>query len=282
MGTMRWVAAIGVALGLGLGGRDARAQGPDTTPPDAESVSGPASTLPTVSELVAAGDLLGSARPATKPKGPRAGNKGKGPKGKKRKQEGWVSRPFIRPVAGVSVWGGSGQQTSTIATAGAEAGIVYRQVGRPLPRWRVTPRVRAQIYSTGGGVAGFHARAGVQAGPWWKHVGLSFGPDLYRDQLVVDRIKLDPVNGMAFPVLGLGRLGPLGAHVGVEPSWFLSGDRPGVDWSETDRFGFGDEFAYLAGANLTVDKMVVGVQWTRRITAAGEGTDWGFNAGFRL
>jgi hypothetical protein len=271
MGMMRMMAAVGVALGLGLAATDAHAAGPaplDAPASDPAPVSDLGPALPAISDLL-------------KAKGPHAGNKGKGPKGRKQK-EGWVSRPYIRPVAGVSVWGGSSQQTSTIATAGAEAGIVYRQVGRPLPRWRVTPRVRAQIYSSGVDMAGFHARTGVQAGPWWKHVGLSFGPDVYRDQLMIDRIKLDPVNGLAFPMMGLGRLGPVGAHVGVEPSWFLSGDRPGVDWSETDSFGFGDEFAYLAGANVRVQKMVVGVQWTRRITAAGEGTDWGFNAGFRL
>jgi len=271
MGTMRMMAAAGVALGLGLTARDVRAEGPprlDVPAQEAVSVADRGAVLPVITELA-------------KPKGPHAGNQGKGRKGPKQK-EGWVSRPFIRPVAGVSVWGGSSKQTSTIATAGAEAGIVYRQVGRPLPRWRVTPRVRAQIYSAGVDMAGFHARAGVQAGPWWKHVGLSFGPDLYRDQLMIDRIKLDPVNGLAFPVMALGRVGPVGAHVGVEPSWFLSGDRPGVDWSKTERSGFGDEFAYLAGANVRIQKMVVGVQWTRRITAAGEGTDWGFNAGFRL
>jgi hypothetical protein len=266
MGMTQNMAALGVAVGVGLTSMDARAAGPTesltaTAPQDtAEAVS-----LPDITDLFKTG-----------PKGPRSGSGGK------KKQEGWVSRPYVRPVAGVSVWGGSGRQTTSIATAGAEAGIVYRQVGKPLPRWRVNPRVRGQIYSTSGGIAGYHARVGAQAGPWWKHVGLSFGPDLYRDQLIVDQIKLDPVNGMAFPVMGLGRFGPIGVQAGVEPSWFLSGDRPGVDWSETDTFGFGDEFAYLAGANVKVQKMVFGVQWTRRITAVGEGTDWGFNAGFRL
>ena len=277
MGTMGTAVALGMVAGIGLFGGQARAEGPaeamggaavDAPAAPASEIS---SALPDISDLF---DL----KPKKK-NGPRSG--AKGPKGKKQ-QEGWVSRPYVRPIAGVSVWGGSGQQTTTIATAGAEAGIVFREVGKPLPRWRVTPRVRGNLYSSSNGIAGYHARLGVQAGPWWKHVGISAGPDLYRDQLVIDKVKLDPVNGMAFPVMGLGRFGPVGVHAGVEPSWFLSGDRPGVDWSETDTFGFGDEFAYLAGANLRVQKMVVGVQWTRRITAFGEGTDWGFNAGFRL
>lgn len=277
MGTMRWMAAAGMLATVGLAPRAASAGGP--TPGATAGAEAPA-LLPADGEAASAGLPTVTALSQARPGGPRSGAKGPGGKGKRK--PGWVTRPYIRPVGGVSVWGGSGQQTSTVATAGAEAGIVYREVGKPLPRWTVTPRVRAQIYSTGAGVAGFHARAGVQAGPWWKHVGLSFGPDVYRDQLVVDRVKLDPVNGLAFPVMGLGRFGPIGAHVGVEPSWFLSGNRPGVDWSETDSFGFGDEFAYLAGASVRVQQMVLGVQWTRRITSQGEGTDWGFNAGFRL
>jgi hypothetical protein len=265
--------ALSAMVGLGMISTAAHARGVQSVPQSALAAFGAPSAGP--AGLPELSDVL-----EVQGKRPRATGQKPGPK--KKQKDGWESRPFVRPVAGVSIWGGSGRQTTSIATAGGEAGIVYRQVGRPLPRWRVTPRVRAQLYTTSSGIAGYHARVGAQAGPWWKHVGLSAGPDLYRDQLIVDGVKLDPVNGLAMPVMGLGRLGPVGLHAGVEPSWFLSGERPGVDWSETDRFGFGDEFAYLAGASMKVQKMVVGVQWRRRITSAGEGTDWGFNAGFRL
>jgi hypothetical protein len=206
------------------------------------------------------------------------GHKGKG----KKPQPDWVSRPYVRPVAGVSVWGGSGGETHTVAAAGVEAGIVYREVHKPLPRWRVTPRVRGVMYSAGEGFAGLHLRGGVQAGPRWKYFGISSGPDLYRDQLITSGLTLDPVFGMAWPMLGLVRLGPVSAQAGVEPSWFLSGDRQSVNWSKTSTFGFGDEFAYLAGVGMRVQKMVVGVNWRKQITAMGEGTNWSVNAGFRL
>lgn len=271
MDVFRKLAAVGLGVGFGPCLRDAHADGPpEPVMTDAAQAVAAAFPVPDIT------DLVKCCR-----KGPRTGARG-GDQKRKQKQDGWVSRPYVRPLAGVSVWGGSGRRTTSIATAGAEAGIIFRQVGRPLPRWRVNPRARGQLSSTSSGIAGFHARAGVQAGPWWKHVGLSFGPDLYRDQLLTDRVTLDPVTGMAVPMMGHGRLGPFGLQAGVEPSWFLSGDRPGVDWADTDAFGFGDEFAYLAGASAKVQQMVLGVRWTRRITAMGEGTDWSFNAGFRL
>lgn len=224
---------------------------------------------------LAVGSGVAHAAPDAKPAA-RQGPKRKAP------QPGWRSKPYLRPVAGVSTWGGSGRQPTTVAAAGVEAGIVYREVHKPLPRWRVNPRVIGKMYTTSGGVAGYHLGTGVRAGPWWKNVGISSGPELYRDQLMIDGVRLDPVTGLAFPFIGQARLGPLGLHAGVEPSWFLSGDRPAVDWSKESAFGFGDEFAYLAGANMRVQKMVLGVNWVRRITAFGAGTDWSVNAGVRL
>ncbi len=201
---------------------------------------------------------------------------------RKAPEPGWRSKPYVRPVAGVSMWGGSGRSPTTVAAAGVEAGILYRQVHKPLPRWRVNPLVLGKMYTTSGGVAGYHVGTGVRAGPWWKNVGIVAGPELYRDQLMIDGVQLDPVTGLAFPFIGQARAGVLGLYAGVEPSWFLAGDRPAVDWSKEDAFGFGDEFAYLAGASMRVQKMVVGVNWTRRITAAGPGTDWSVQAGVRL
>ena len=249
-----------------------------------------------IASVMAVGLLIGAGRPASAASAdefrstrvshasiaPTAARNGPKHPSARRSGPSWVSRPYLRPMAGVGIWGGSSGRTTSVSSLGAEAGIVYRQVGRPLPRWRVTPRARGVLYSSSDGVAGHHARVGVRAGPWWKKVGIASGPDLYRDQLRVGEVRLDPITGIAMPVMGFGRVGPVGLQAGFEPSWFLSGERPAVDWSRVDARGFGDEFAWLAGANVRLCKMSVGVRWTRRITAAGAGTDWSVGAGLRL
>jgi hypothetical protein len=70
------------------------------------------------------------------------------------------------------------------------------------------------------------------------------------------------------------------AYVGLEPAWLVGNNRPGVDWSETDAFGIGDEFAVLAGVGVRGEKLRLGLDAQRRTTSYGTDNQFGLNLGF--
>lgn len=198
-----------------------------------------------------------------------------GPLGKE-----WQSQPFVRPAVGASSWSSNGQ-TAAAATVGVRAGINYWEQGRKVPKLTGQARVAGDYLLSASDVSGWEVRVGNFIGPTWRHVGLSFGPDLFHNQYTVAGTVLAPVTGLAAPLIGSAQQGAVSAYVGLEPSWYMVGERPGVDWAEDDvPFGFGDEFRYLAGASVAISELRVGVNYQYRITSGGTESGFGLALGY--
>ncbi len=188
----------------------------------------------------------------------------------------WTTQAFVRPAAGMSSWT-SGDTTVAAVTLGARAGMNYWQSGgRQLPRWQGQARVAGDYLMSAGDVSGWEVRVGNFVGPTWKHVGLSIGPDLFHNRYTIAGVELAPVTGIATPVIVSGMVDNFSVYGGIEPSWYIVGEREGADWQDPENpFGFGDEFRYLAGANVQVGDFSVGVNYQYRITSGGNESGFG-------
>lgn len=190
----------------------------------------------------------------------------------------WDVKPFLRPEAGLSSWS-SGQGSQTAVFLGAQAGLNVRQKTRQKPFIQGQTRIRgAQTFGTG--ASGTDIRLGAFAGPSWGIFRLQAGPDVFWNRFTWGDIELAPTTGVAVPVMALAGLKVVALSAGVEPAFFLSSDRPGVDWSEVDGFGFGDEFTYFAAAGIDVVAARVNVSYSRTQTAFG--AQQGIGVGLRL
>lgn len=192
----------------------------------------------------------------------------------------WQHQAFARPAIGASSWTNNGQ-TVAAASLGARAGFNYWELSRRTPRLQGQTRVAGDYLLSAADLSGWELRLGSFLGPAWRHVGLSVGPDLFRNQYTVAGFVLEPTTGVSAPVIANAYKGELSAYVGVEPSWYLGGARPGVDWAEAEGpAGFGDEFRYLAGASVAVSELRVGVQYQYRITSGGNESGFGLALGY--
>lgn len=189
----------------------------------------------------------------------------------------WGKKPFVRPAVGASLFN-DGSQTYTTVALGAQAGLNVWQE-KPDPKVVGTTRVLGQ-YIIGAGSSGYEVRVGAFAGPWYKVVGLRTGPDIFHNQYSFGAIDLAPTTGLSWPVIALLDFKVINLYGGVEPAFFFSSDRPGVDWGAEPSFGFGSEFTYLTGIGLDVDAFGVSLSYTDRITAFGH--QKGFGIGFRV
>ena len=192
----------------------------------------------------------------------------------------WKSQPFVRPAVGASSWTSNGQ-TAAAASVGLRAGLNYWERGRGVPRLTGQARVAGDYLVSASDLSGWEVRAGNFIGPSWRAVGLRIGPDLFHNQYVVGSTVLAPVTGLAIPLVASAQKSGLSAYVGLEPSWYLSGDRPGVNWANGSQpFGFGDEFRYLAGASVGVGDLQVGVNYQYRMTSGGTESGFGLALGY--
>jgi hypothetical protein len=189
----------------------------------------------------------------------------------------WQTRTWVQPAAGANVFGANGDSVSA-ATIGARAGLDYWETGRGWPKIRGTTRVAFDYMITSQQASGWEARVGSFAGPTWKHVGLSVGPDFFINQWTFGGVTLPQAAGVSAPVIVNGQYEMLGAYAGVEPAWYFSGDREGADWDELGKPGIGDEFALLAGVSARVKSLTVGAHWRKNTTAYGENTSFGISA----
>ncbi len=179
----------------------------------------------------------------------------------------WQVDPYVLPRVGGFVFT-DGNRTVSGASLGAEAGLRYNQLNRPLPRWRGVARVAGDYVLTTSDASGMEARVGNLLGPFWKHVGAQTGPDLFWNQYTLGSQTLDPTLGLAWPVIGRAWNKSLSAYGGVEPAWLSNADRR-VDWSSEPVPGFGHEFTWLGGVGFTVGDLGLSVGYRYRITAAG-------------
>ncbi len=175
----------------------------------------------------------------------------------------WQLEPYFRPVFGISSFVGS-EGSYTGVRLGATAGVHY---------WKdpLLGRTRALVaWTTGsGGLSGLDLRLGSFMGPQKKYWGADAGLDLFWDRYGVDSADLLPASaGIDIPFnlhLGPEKLYGLG---GITPAVLFNPDRR-VDWSRTDVFGFGHEFAWQLGFGARLGRFGVHAVYSRRVVASG-------------
>ena len=117
-------------------------------------------------------------------------------------------------------------------------------------------------------------------GPALGPLSLSVGPDLFHSEATYDSLTLDPVIGVSAPVILTGDLKLIRAYIGVIPSWYLSGERPGLDG---DGFlGMGDESAFVVGSYFTVIVAHMGMSYRLSQDAFGNHHQIGFSVGLGM
>ena len=93
--------------------------------------------------------------------------------------------------------------------------------------------------------------------------------------------ELPAAGGVGVPVTVDAYLDGMSVFAGVEPAWYLIGDRPGRDWNTAEGApGFGHEFAYFAGVGMKLGGWNVGASWRHTMTAYGEQNSFGASASF--
>lgn len=175
-----------------------------------------------------------------------------------------LGRPGLEPAVGAVLFGGGG-----LLALGAEGSVPFAQETQDAFRWGGRARVVGQVLVGPDLFNGYAARLGVFAGPSAGPARLRVGPDFFLNQFVFGTLDADPFSGIGMPLtLSLGG-DAVGIYGGVEPAWYVSGGWPGVDWSNEDLFGFGDEFTYKVGAHVSTKSLGLGLGYTHRITSFG-------------
>ena len=75
-------------------------------------------------------------------------------------------------------------------------------------------------------------------------------------------------------------LGAVSVSAGVEPAWFISSERPSVDWSSQSLPGLGDEFTYSVGAGVSIEPARLSLSYRHTVTAFG--AQKGLGVGLKL
>ena len=192
--------------------------------------------------------------------------------GKKKKKPQWVNDWYVTPGGGGQVYS-NGSTTTTTVTVGGEAGVTYKYINTPLPRWSGRSRVGVTYIASaadGAKAEGLDVRVGSFIGPAWKNVGIQAGPDIFYNQWTYRAVELDPTFGAELPVTLSAGVDQAKIYVGVSPAWVDTASRR-VDWDTVDSKlpGFGHEFSYVGGINGTLAGVALNAQYEYRITAAG-------------
>jgi hypothetical protein len=180
-----------------------------------------------------------------------------------------LGRPGIDPAVGAVLFPtGDGGMTGLVAL-GAQASLPFGQETQETVKWGGSVRAVGQVLVGPDLYNGYAARLGAFVGPSAGPARLRVGPDFFINQYVLAGLDTDPFSGIGLPLtLSLSGKGA-GIYGGVEPAWYTSGGWPAVDWSNEDIFGFGDEFAYKVGGNISTSSFGLGLGYTHRITSFG-------------
>ncbi len=196
-------------------------------------------------------------------------------------KQAWRNHVYIRPSGGANVFTPEEGDPVTVISVGGVAGINYWETGRQLPKMRGTARLAGAYVMGGTNVSGYEVRLGNFAGPLWKTVGFTVGPDFFYNQYQYGDTTIPGTGGMGVPLTGDAYLDNLSFFAGVEPAWYFNEDRARRDWSEASGPpGFGHEFAYFAGTGVQMGGLNVSVSWRYSMTAYGEQNSFGFGASF--
>jgi hypothetical protein len=161
---------------------------------------------------------------------------------------------------------------------GANASLNYRQK-KLGPKLKGSTRALAH-WQIGSGVRGREIRVGSFIGPWLGPLGLSAGPDIFTSEASYGSLELDPVVGVAVPVILTGDLKLVRAYMGVIPAWYISGDRDGV--GEDGFLGMGDEQAFVTGINFQVIVAHMGLSYYLNQDGYGNHHQLGISVGLGM
>lgn len=186
----------------------------------------------------------------------------------------WAVSPYVDPVGGISLWGGSGNR-SLLFNLGAEGGISYTDRQTLLAG---KTRARGSVVLASG-LAGHDVRMGTFLGPVSDSWGVLGGVDVFHDAVTTTRVRLQPSWGVEFPIVAT--LGPpqLTFLAGVSTSWLANPARR-VNWDQAAGFGFGHEFSWRLGLMINAGPVHFGVSYSRRQTAIGPQQGFGLTLGF--
>jgi len=198
-------------------------------------------------------------------------------KDEKKDKTRWKVRPHVDPTINLHTFS---TETNTYygANVGGSVGARYQQKKNGF-RWQGLTRA-SYVQTWGPNVSGQDIRVGSFMGPWWRVVGLQVGPDVFYNAYDNPGVEIPEVIGLATPASATVDLKVVNLHASVAPSFYLSGDREGVNWERQEFPGFGDEFTYTVGAGLDLWVVGFGLSYTRRITSFGDESSVGFGVSF--
>ena len=193
----------------------------------------------------------------------------------------WRNHAYVLPSAGGNVFTPENGDPVTVVTVGGRAGIQYWEKGRQYPKLRGHARLAGDYVMSSGDVSGYEARLGNFMGPTWGRIGFTIGPDFFYNQYQYGDTTLPGTGGVGTPLTVDGYVEPFSLFAGIEPAWYFNDTRDRRDWSGQDGApGFGHEFAYFAGAAVSLGGWTFGGSWRHSMTAYGEQNSFGVNARF--
>ncbi|HCH64677.1 MAG TPA: hypothetical protein DFR83_17855 [Deltaproteobacteria bacterium] len=200
----------------------------------------------------------------------------------KGKAKGWGNATYLRPSIGGTAFTPESGDPVSVVTMGGVGGIHYWERGRRYPKIRGHARAAGSYVMSSGPLSGFETRLGNFVGPTWEQIGFTVGPDFFYNQYQYGSTTIPGTGGVGAPLTVSARLKPFQVFAGIEPSWYFSDDRARRNWMTQDGLpGFGHEFAYFAGAGVTVGDWTIGGSVRHSMTAYGEENTFGINANFQ-
>ncbi len=193
--------------------------------------------------------------------------------------QSWGTESYLRPQGGLSAWAGSSGGATTALNVGAVGGMYYWQNASRAPIIQGQARaLGAKVF--GSGVSGTDIHVGNFIGPSWSALMLQTGPDVFWNEYQFGATTLAPTLGLGWPLMASTGLEAVSLSAGIEPAWFISSERPSVDWSSQSLPGFGDEFTYSVGAGISVSPARLSLSYRHTITAFG--AQKGLGVGLKL
>lgn len=209
------------------------------------------------------------------------------PASEKKERHDWDRDLYVAPILSWASYH-SGDSRNRHLLLGAAAGINYKQK-KLGPKLKGYSRVQA-LRQVGLTTTGRDLRAGAFVGPAFGPVALTVGPDVFTSESSYgcgdgqsnggNCVHLDSVVGVGVPLMLTGDILLARAYVGVIPSWYVSGSRPGV--GDNGFLGLGDEQALVLGAKLRLVLFHLGFSYQLNQDVYGTRHQGGVNVGLGL
>jgi len=197
---------------------------------------------------------------------------------KKKDKTKWKVRPIIDPTLNLHTFN-TDSNTYYGLNVGAGVGLRYQQKKRGF-RWQGS--TRAQYVQTWSPkflepVSGQDIRVGTLIGPWWRIVGFQVGPEFRYNTYSNPGVEATEMMGVAPAASATVDLRVVSVTASAAPTFYVSGNRPGVDWNQHSFPGVGDEFTFSTRAGVDLWVVGFGVSYTRNYTYFGEESRIGFD-----